>query len=459
MLGAVRLRRRAGGALLQRHPHFELRASRRARDAGRRLDDLYPRHRVPLTMEELDLDRHADGSTRRSSPTRTTRPRRSSPRCASAACGSSTSRADFRLRDRATYEHWYGPHGAPELFGGAVYGLPELYREEIRDADLVANPGCFPTAALLGLAPLARAGLIDDVVIDAKTGVSGAGRARPTTTHFVAVDENVVAYKVGGHRHAPGDRPGAGGARRRRHRHVRAAPRAARPGRADLLLRHAHARGRAGRAARRCSRTPTRTSRSSSWPSARPACATCATRTSAASPSTATATTAASRLRGDRQPLEGHLVAGGAEPQPDVRPRRGRGDRADDAGFFDSRWVAAARRTCTSWTGGLPAGFRAAGVAAGLKRDGALDFGLLVSDAPETTSAARFTRSGVVAAPVQLCRERCDLAHLRAVAANAGNANAATGVPGLESAGATQVAASRLTRRRPGRGSRSARPA
>ncbi len=114
------------------------------------------------------------------------------------------------------------------------------------------------------------------------------------------------------------------------------------------------------------------------------------------------------------------------------------------AGFFSSRWVPRPDHV-TELDGGLPAGFRAAGVAAGLKRDGALDVGLLVSDAEATTSAARFTRSGVVAAPVQLCRERCDLAHLRAVAVNAGNANAATGVPGFESAGATQIAASRLT--------------
>ena len=119
------------------------------------------------------------------------------------------------------------------------------------------------------------------------------------------------------------------------------------------------------------------------------------------------------------------------------------------AGFFGSRWVPRPAHV-TELDGGLPAGFRAAGAAAGLKRDGALDVGLLVSDAPETTSAARFTRSGVVAAPVQLCRERCDLEHLRALAVNAGNANAATGVPGYESAGATQIAASRLTGIDPG---------
>jgi glutamate N-acetyltransferase/amino-acid N-acetyltransferase len=117
--------------------------------------------------------------------------------------------------------------------------------------------------------------------------------------------------------------------------------------------------------------------------------------------------------------------------------------------FFSSRWVARPGHV-HELDGGLPAGFRAAGVACGLKRDGALDLGLLVSEATETTSAARFTRSGVAAAPVELCRERCDLAHLRAVVANSGNANAATGVPGLEAAGATQIAASRLTGTAPG---------
>jgi N-acetyl-gamma-glutamyl-phosphate reductase len=112
--------------------------------------------------------------------------------------------ADFRLSDRAVYEEWYREHPAPELLSDAVYGLPELgYRDEIARAGLVANPGCYPTAALLALAPLARAGLIDDVVIDAKSGVSGAGRAATEKTHFVSVDENVSAYGVPRHRHTP----------------------------------------------------------------------------------------------------------------------------------------------------------------------------------------------------------------------------------------------------------------
>jgi N-acetyl-gamma-glutamyl-phosphate reductase len=112
--------------------------------------------------------------------------------------------ADFRLRDAAVYEEWYGgPHPAPELIGEAVYGLPELHREAIAAADLVANPGCYPTAAILALAPLAREGLLGDVVIDAKSGVSGAGREPTHGKHFVAVDETVTPYKVGRHRHTP----------------------------------------------------------------------------------------------------------------------------------------------------------------------------------------------------------------------------------------------------------------
>jgi N-acetyl-gamma-glutamyl-phosphate reductase len=111
--------------------------------------------------------------------------------------------ADFRLRSRSVYEQWYAEHRAPALIGEAVYGLPELYRERVRGAQLVANPGCYPTAAVLALAPLARAGLIGEVVIDAKSGVSGAGRAATERTHFVSVDENVSAYGVPRHRHTP----------------------------------------------------------------------------------------------------------------------------------------------------------------------------------------------------------------------------------------------------------------
>ena len=113
--------------------------------------------------------------------------------------------ADFRLRDPAEYAAWYGAeHPAPDLLETSVYGLTELDREGVAGARLVANPGCYPTAALLALAPAVRGGLIkEDVIVDCKSGVSGAGRGLSLTTHFSEVNENVFAYGVGGHRHLP----------------------------------------------------------------------------------------------------------------------------------------------------------------------------------------------------------------------------------------------------------------
>lgn len=113
--------------------------------------------------------------------------------------------ADFRLRDAGTYKAWYGEHKSAGLLKDAVYGLPELYREQIRRARLIANPGCYPTSAILALSPLARAGLIQDnsVIIDSKSGVSGAGRGANLDTSFVEVSSGFKAYKVGSHRHTP----------------------------------------------------------------------------------------------------------------------------------------------------------------------------------------------------------------------------------------------------------------
>jgi len=114
---------------------------------------------------------------------------------------------DFRLRDPAGYPRWYRfEHPRPDLLERAVYGLPELHGDELvalRDADtrIVASPGCYATASILSLAPLARAGLLDDVVVDAKSGVSGAGREAKPEMHFSEVNESVKAYGVDGHRH------------------------------------------------------------------------------------------------------------------------------------------------------------------------------------------------------------------------------------------------------------------
>ncbi|HEY7623894.1 MAG TPA: N-acetyl-gamma-glutamyl-phosphate reductase [Candidatus Limnocylindria bacterium] len=113
--------------------------------------------------------------------------------------------SDFRLRDPKLYERWYGyAHPAPELLKEAVYGLTELARDRIRAARLIANPGCYPTAALLALAPALRAGLVtEDIVIDAKSGVSGAGHAVEDAYLFGTIDESVRPYGVPRHRHTP----------------------------------------------------------------------------------------------------------------------------------------------------------------------------------------------------------------------------------------------------------------
>ncbi len=188
--------------LLHRHPYFELRALTARSDVGARLDDLYPFHRVPMVLDELDLDRHAEiDAAVVAYPHGAAAPLVAELRARGVRVVDLS--ADFRLRDPAVYEQWYREHQAPELLNEAVYGLPELYRDRIRDAAIVANPGCYPTAAVLALAPLARAGLIEDLVIDAKSGVSGAGRAATAKTHFVTVDENLNAYGVPRHRHTP----------------------------------------------------------------------------------------------------------------------------------------------------------------------------------------------------------------------------------------------------------------
>jgi N-acetyl-gamma-glutamyl-phosphate reductase len=112
--------------------------------------------------------------------------------------------ADYRLKDRETYEQWYKvEHTSSHLLAEAVYGLPEINRRDIARADLVAVPGCYPTAAILALAPAMKRASGATLVIDAKSGLSGAGRSLSLATHFAQADENVSPYNVGSHRHAP----------------------------------------------------------------------------------------------------------------------------------------------------------------------------------------------------------------------------------------------------------------
>jgi len=113
--------------------------------------------------------------------------------------------ADFRLKDAAEYQSWYGSaHPAPQLLKQAVYGLPELHRSQVTTTPLAANPGCYPTGAILALAPAVKAGLIEsDIIVDSKSGVSGAGRTLSLTTHYSEANEDVTAYALDGHRHLP----------------------------------------------------------------------------------------------------------------------------------------------------------------------------------------------------------------------------------------------------------------
>ena len=114
--------------------------------------------------------------------------------------------ADYRLSSAAVYEQWYGvKHPDPARLGKTVYGLPELFRSEIREAALVANPGCYPTSAILALTPLIKAGLIEPtgIIIDSKSGVSGAGRTPKLAFHYPECNESISAYGVGQHRHMP----------------------------------------------------------------------------------------------------------------------------------------------------------------------------------------------------------------------------------------------------------------
>jgi N-acetyl-gamma-glutamyl-phosphate reductase len=202
VLGASGYAGAIASSLIWRHPFFSLKHVTARSESGALLDEIHPRTRVPLLLEDWDPDVQGEVDAALVCwPHRVSAPAVAELRERGVRVVDLS--ADFRLHDRATYEDWYGEHAAPGLIGEAVYGLPELHRSEIAGAGLVANPGCYPTAAILALAPLAQAGLLGDVVIDAKSGVSGAGREPTHGKHFVSVDETVTPYKVGRHRHTP----------------------------------------------------------------------------------------------------------------------------------------------------------------------------------------------------------------------------------------------------------------
>jgi N-acetyl-gamma-glutamyl-phosphate reductase len=193
--------------LLSLHPQAELKVITSRSEAGRPVADLFPNLRgytdlaflepEPAHFDECDLVFFAtpNGVAMKQVPELLDR----GIRVIDLA-------ADFRIQDKGTWEHWYGmSHACPELLSEAVYGLPELHREVIKNAKLVANPGCYPTSVLLGFLPLIEAGLVDvkHLIADAKSGVSGAGRTASVGTLMGEVGESFKAYGIPGHRHQP----------------------------------------------------------------------------------------------------------------------------------------------------------------------------------------------------------------------------------------------------------------
>ncbi|GCE24643.1 N-acetyl-gamma-glutamyl-phosphate reductase [Dictyobacter alpinus] len=200
--------------LLAQHPHFEVISVTGRSTVGKRLDEVFPFLRAGVPTLE---GRHPTIDPRlviTEEPAQTDLSFVCLPHAAAAEAVVKLLQkgtkvvdlsADFRLRDVATYEEWYKhTHPAPALLETAVYGLCEMYREQIPHTSLVANPGCHTTTAILGLSPAFAAGIVNpDVIIDSKTGISGGGRNPGPSYHFPEADEDVSAYGLSGHRHMP----------------------------------------------------------------------------------------------------------------------------------------------------------------------------------------------------------------------------------------------------------------
>lgn len=193
--------------ILANHPEVELTVATSRQYAGKPLSQAFPslRGRVDLLCEDLQVADLVD----RAELFFTAVPHQTAmnivPQLLAAGKKVVDLSADFRLRDAGVYEQWYQAHSAKDLLSRAVYGLPELYREKIACTALVANPGCYPTSVILALAPLLRAGVIDPetIVIDSKSGVSGAGRTAQVGSLYCEVADGFKAYKVAEHRHTP----------------------------------------------------------------------------------------------------------------------------------------------------------------------------------------------------------------------------------------------------------------
>lgn len=193
--------------LLLGHPEVELAHLTAESNAGEAMADLYPNLRgfTSAITEIADVEHFATDSDVVFLALPNGRAMQLAPAIAPHARIVDLG-ADFRFKDSQVYEQWYqSPHTSPDLLADAAYGLTEFRRADVRRARIVGNPGCYPTAALLAILPLLQSGKVrtDGVIIDAKSGVSGAGRGLSLGTHFSEVNENVKPYNVPGHRHTP----------------------------------------------------------------------------------------------------------------------------------------------------------------------------------------------------------------------------------------------------------------
>jgi N-acetyl-gamma-glutamyl-phosphate reductase len=194
--------------LLKRHPEVELTYLTSESFAGKRIEDVYPHLRgLAIELQALDAEKLAGQADFIFLALPAGQAMKLVPGLLAKGKRVIDLSADYRLHDASAYPRWYGmEHPNPELLIEAVYGLPEFHRAEMRDARLVAAPGCYPTGAILALAPLVAGGLVksDRLVVDSKSGVSGAGRtALELAYHYPEANENVSAYKVATHRHTP----------------------------------------------------------------------------------------------------------------------------------------------------------------------------------------------------------------------------------------------------------------
>jgi N-acetyl-gamma-glutamyl-phosphate reductase len=193
--------------LLVRHPQAAIRTVTSRTEAGRQVSALFPSLRGHLDLAFAEPER---APLRECDLVYFATPNGTAmtmvPALLEAGARVIDLSADFRLKSADEWMRWYGsPHACPQLLEDAVYGLPELRREEIKRARLVANPGCYPTAVILGLAPLLEAGVIEatGIIADAKSGVSGAGRTASDRNLYCETGDNFHAYAVSGHRHLP----------------------------------------------------------------------------------------------------------------------------------------------------------------------------------------------------------------------------------------------------------------